>query len=303
VPVFAYFRAPIRWTELARRTVVDTFADGCPGLAAQLAFYFLLALFPALLFVIALLFLLPIEPALDPLVARLDAVLPREALVVVRQQLDQLMQGANGGLLTFGIVGALWSSSSAMTAIITALNRAYDIDESRPWWHQRALAIALTVGMAVFAVAAFVLVVAGTDLAGWIAAKWGLGATFEYTWRVIQWPVVLLLIVFAVDLVYYFAPNADTRWVWLTPGSLLATGLWLVASTGFKVYVQSFSNFAAVYGAIGGVVVLMLWFYLSGFALLVGAELNAEIDRALQSWTGPARAPDGRKRIGPAAAD
>jgi membrane protein len=300
--MFAYFRSPVRWTELGRRTVIDTFADGCPGLAAQLAFYFLLALFPALLFVIALLFLLPIDLAIDPLVARLDAVLPREALALVRQQLDQLKQGAHGGLLTFGIVGALWSSSSAMTAIITALNRAYDLDESRPWWHQRVLAIALTVGMAVFAVTAFVLVVAGTDLAGWLASTWGFGAGFERTWQVVQWPVVLLLIVFAVDLVYYFAPNADTRWVWLTPGSLLATVLWFVASAGFKMYVQSFSDFAAVYGAIGGVVVLMLWFYLSGFALLVGAELNAEIDRALESWTGPSRAPDGRKRIGPAAA-
>lgn len=300
--MFAYFRAPDRWTELARRTVVDTFADGCPGLAAQLAFYFLLALFPAMLFVIALVFMLPIEPALEPVLARLDAVLPPDVLVLVRRQLDQLMQGASGGLLTFGVAGALWSSSSAMTAIITALNRAYDIDETRAWWHQRALAISLTVGMAVFAVTAFVLVVAGSDLAGWVAAQRGLGALFEQIWRFVQWPVVLLLIVFAVDLVYYFAPNADTRWVWLTPGSLLATGLWLLASAGFKVYVQNFSNFAAVYGAIGGVIVLMLWFYLSGFALLVGAELNAEIDRALKSRNGPPRSPEGRKRIGPAAA-
>jgi membrane protein len=299
--MFAYFRFPMRWTELARRTVVDTFADGCPGLAAQLAFYFLLGLFPALLFAIALLFLLPIEPALEPLLARLDAVLPRDVLLLVRHQLDQLTQGASGGILTFGIAGALWSSSSAMTAIITALNRAYDIDESRPWWHQRALAIGLTAGLAIFAVTAFVLVVGGTDLAAWVAAQWGLGTLFEQVWRFVQWPVVLLLIVFAVDLVYFFAPNAQTKWVWLTPGSLLATALWLLASIGFKTYVQNFSNFAAVYGAIGGVIVLMLWFYLSGFALLLGAELNAEIDRAIESWTGPARAPDGRKRIGPAA--
>lgn len=299
--MFAYFRAPVRWTELARRTVVDTFADGCPGLAAQLAFYFLLALFPALLFVIALLFLLPIQPALDPVLARLDAVLPPDALLLVRHQLDELMQGASGGLLTFGVAGALWSSSSAMTAIITALNRAYDIDESRPWWHQRALAVALTVGVAAFAVTAFVLVVGGSDLAAWVARQWGFGDSFEEVWRFVQWPVVLMLVVFAVDLVYYFAPNADTRWVWLTPGSLLATGLWLIASAGFKVYVQNFSDFAAVYGAIGGVIILMLWFYLSGFALLVGAELNAEIDRALDSRTGPLRSPDGRRRIGAAA--
>ena len=300
--MFAYFRAPIRWTELARRTVVDTFADGCPGLAAQLAFYFLLALFPALLFVIALLLLLPIEPALEPLLARLEAVLPRDILMLVRHQLDQLTQGASGGLLTFGIAGALWSSSSAMTAIITALNRAYDIDESRPWWHQRALAMALTVGLAAFAVTAFMLVVGGTDLAGWLAAQWGFGPLFEQIWRFVQWPIVIALVVFAVDLVYHFAPNAETRWVWLTPGSLVATALWLIASIAFKAYVRNVSDYAAVYGAIGAVIVLMLWFYLSGLALLVGAELNAEIDRALEPRTGRGPAPSGRKRIGPAAA-
>ena len=284
-----------------RRTVVDTFADGVPGLAAQLAFYFLLALFPALLFVIALLSQLPIEPALEPLLARLDAVLPRDVLRLVREQLDDLMTGASGGLLTFGIAGALWSSSSAMTAIITALNRAYDIDESRPWWHMRALAIALTVGMALFAVTAFVLVVGGTDLAAWAAQLLGMGDAFAHVWRFAQWPIAFVLVVFAIDLVYYFAPNADTRWVWLTPGSLTATTLWLIASAGFKLYVQNVSDYTAVYGAIGGVIVLMLWFYLSGFALLVGAEVNAEVDRAIESQYGAVRGPDGRKRIGPAA--
>jgi membrane protein len=298
--MFAYFRAPIGWHELARRTVVDAFDDGCPGLAAQLAFYFLLALFPALLFVIALLSLLPIEPALEPLLERLAAVLPRDVLRLVRQHLDQVIAGASGGLLTFGIAGALWSSSSAMTAIITALNRAYDIEESRRWWHTRLLAIALTVGLAVFAVTAFALVLGGTDLAAWVARQAGLGGTFERVWIFVQWPIVLILIVFAVDLVYYFAPNAETRWVWLTPGSLTATALWLIASAGFKVYVQNFSDYTAVYGAIGGVIVLMLWFYLSGFALLVGAEFNAEIDRALDA-SRPHPQHAGRKRIGPAA--
>ena len=128
----------------------------------------------------------------------------------------------------------------------------------------------------------------------------GRGQAFAIIWTIAQWPVAFLLVVLAIDLVYYFAPNADAEWVWITPGSLLATSLWLLASFGFKVYVQNFSNYTAVYGAIGSVIVLMLWFYMSGLALLVGAELNAEIDRALPR-NGQAGEAEERKKIGPAA--
>jgi membrane protein len=118
---------------------------------------------------------------------------------------------------------------------------------------------------------------------------------------VLQWPVVLVLVVVAVDLVYYFGPNADTEWVWITPGSVLATTLWLLVSFGFKIYVQNVGNYSAVYGAIGAVIVLMLWLYLSGFALLVGAELNAEIDKAMPGRDRSPQGPDHKRRIGPAA--
>ncbi len=186
-----------------------------------------------------------------------------------------------------------------MTAIITALNRAYDIVEWRPWWKRRLLAIALTIALAVFVVAAFVFVVAGGDLAAWVADRLGLNAGLARVWAIVQWILAIVLVVVAVDLVYYVAPNADTPFVWVTPGALLATALWLLTSLGFKVYVQNFANYTAVHGAIGAVIVLMLWFYLSGFALLVGAELNAEIDKALhpEQPQGPA----GRRQIGPAA--
>jgi membrane protein len=299
--VFAYFRAPLSWTELARRTVVDTFEDGCPGLAAQLAFYFFLAVFPALLFLVSLLAYLPVEPALVSTVDRLRTVLPREALAIIRQQIDLVLAGGRGGLLTLAIAGAIWSSSSAMMAIIYALNKAYDIEEFRPWWHTRLLAIVLTLALALFVLVAFTLVVGGADLAGWAAAQIGAGGAFEAAWSLLQWPVALALVVLAVDLVYYFAPNADTEWVWVTPGALLATGLWLLTSAGFRYYVRNFSDYSAVYGAIGGVIVLLLWFYLSGFALLVGAELNAEIDRAIPERDESPQHPGRRRKIGPAA--
>jgi len=298
--MFAYFRAPVPWTELARRTVVDTLDDGCPGLAAQLAFYFLLALFPALLFLVALLAYLPVDDTLLGTLSELDRVLPNQVLALIREQLQRLLAGEHGGIITFAVAGALWSSSSAVTAIISALNHAYDVTEWRSWWKRRLIAIALTIALAIFVVLAFVLVVGGRELAGWVAARIGAGDVFATAWSIAVWPIALSLVVIAMDVVYYFAPNAETDWVWVTPGALLATALWLIASFGFRAYVQNFASYEAVYGAIGGFIVLMLWFYLSAFALLVGAELNAEIDKALPV-PAAAREGEGRKKIGPAA--
>jgi membrane protein len=301
--MFAYFRSPIGWTILARRTAAEVVDDNCAGLAAQLAFYFLLSVFPALLFLVALIAYVPVDAALDATLQGWHAVLPDDVVGILQSQLRQVASGSSGGLLTFGIVGAIWSSSSAMTAIIDALNRAYDIEEWRPWWQRRVIAIALTIALAVFAVAALALVVGGADLAGWLAERAGLGRAFEVTWAILRWPVALGLVVLAIDLIYRFAPNAEARWVWLTPGALVATLLWLLVSIGFRVYVQNFGGYTAVYGAIGSVIVLMLWLYVSGFALLIGAELNAEIDRALPTRDFRPQGPFQRKRIGPAAED
>jgi membrane protein len=297
--MFAYFRLPLGWRELARRTVADTLEDDCPGLAAQLAFYFFLSVFPALLFLVSLLGYVPIETRLGEAVAELETLLPPEILRFLREQIDRAIAGGQGGLLTIGVLGAVWSSSSAVTAIITALNRAYDIEEWRPWWKRRLVAVVLTVALAIFVVSAFAFVVGGADLAAWVAGQLGFGERLARLWTMVQWTLAIVLVVMAIDFVYYLAPNADTPFVWVTPGALLATALWLLTSLGFKLYVQNFSNYTAVHGAIGGVIVLLLWFYLSGFALLVGAELNAEINKALHPDVSQRRGM--RKAIGPAA--
>ena len=299
--MFAYFRAPVPWPELIRRTVVETFEDGCPGLAAQLAFYFLLALFPALLFLVSLLAYLPVDAAVASILERMQPFLPRDVVAVINAEIDKLLQGSRQSLLTFAIVGALWSSSSAMTAVITTLNHAYDIEEFRPFWKTRLIAIALSLALAVFVVLAFALVVGGSDLAATVASWLGAGEMFQTVWAIVQWPIALFFVVFAIDLVYYFAPNAETRWVWISPGSLVATALWLLTSVGFKLYLQYVSNIAVVHGALGSVIVLLLWLYLSGFAILIGAELNAEIDRALPSRDEAPQSPERPKKIGPAA--
>jgi membrane protein len=275
-----FFRVPLRWPDVVRRTIGEIGEDNCLGLAAQLAFYFFLALFPALLFLVALVGYLPIENGLTTLLTALGTVAPGEVLALLRSQIEQLRSGSHASVLTLGIAGAIWSSSAAMVAIIDALNHAYDIEERRTWWKRRVVAIALTVALAVFIVISLGFVLAGPDVARWAADWFGLGSAFAVIWAIVRWPVIIFFVVFGVDLVYHWAPNRRGRWVWITPGSVLATGLWILSSFAFKFYVTNLANFNATYGAIGGVVVLLLWFYVSSLAILVGAELNGVIEQA-----------------------
>jgi membrane protein len=271
--------APRQWLPIARLTLAEIQNDRCLALAAQLAFYFLLALFPALLFLVALVGMLPAGGALRELLTALDAVAPRELVTLLRTELDRIASGGQTGLLTAGIVGAIWTSSAAMTAIIEALNRAYDVTEWRPWWKRRLVAVLLTLALAAFTLTAMTLVLVGPDLAARIAAWLRLAPVVAVVWAGLRWPVMILLVMFALDLIFHFAPNRRARWRWLTPGAVLATVLWMLASFGFKAYVSTMGDYAATYGAIGGAIVAMLWFYLSGLAILAGAELNSVLDQ------------------------
>jgi membrane protein len=279
----AYFKPPTSWTDVVKRTVHEVGEDNCAGLAAQLAFYFLLSLFPAVLFLVALAAYLPVEQNLSELVVTLGAVAPAELVALLREQLDQIVQGRHASLLTLGIAGAIWSSSAAMVAIIDALNHAYDIAEWRPWWKRRCVAIALTMSLAVFTLIALAFVLIGPAMASRLADWFGLAPAFAVVWQLIRWPVILLSVVLAVDLVYHFAPNRAARFAWITPGALIATGLWVASSFVFKFYVTNVADYAVTYGTIGGVIVTMLWFYVSGLALLIGAELNAVLEAAWRS--------------------
>ncbi len=268
------------WTTLVRRVARKIADDRCPGLAAQLAFYFFLALFPALLFLVALLGSLPLEHTLARALGGLEAVAPGELMTLLRGQLNAIEEGRKGGLLTLGIAGAIWSSAMAMVAIIDALNTAFVVPERRPWWKRRIVAILLTLALTVFTVAALALVFAGPDVTLRLAAAAGLRTSVDLLWTVLRWPLVVGLMIFAIDLVYHFAPNRRVPWAWVTPGSCLAMALWLLASLGFRLYVTQIGAYNATYGAIGGVIVVLLWFYLSGLSILVGAELNAVLEQA-----------------------
>jgi len=289
-------RVPIGWGELLRRTWAEVLADNCLGLAAQLAYYFFLALFPALLFLLAIISFVPIENLMDTITGNLARVAPSDVLKLVQDQILKIAQDKDGGLLTLGMLGTIWSTSSGMTAIIDTLNQAYDIHEGRSWWKVRLTAVGLTVALAVFIVGSTVLVVAGPAIADKLAASFHLGAAFALTWKILQWPVVFALVAVGIGIIYYYAPDAEQEWVWITPGSILATVLWLLVSLGFRFYVTSFGTYTESYGAVGGVIVVMLWFYLSGLAVLAGAELNAEIEHASPHGKEPGEKVPGEKR-------
>ena len=295
--MLAYFQVPLAWAELLKRTARETQNDNGAGLAAQLAYYFFLALFPALLFLVALVSVLPLPELPDRLAGYVASVAPPEVGTIIREQLAQLWQRGHGGLLTFGFLAALWSSSAALVALIDALNRVYDVDDSRPWWKQRLTAILLTIGLAAFIIVSATLALAGPELARWLAGRVGLGQAFEWTWRIVQWPLVFALVASGIGLVYHFAPDVEQDFVWLTPGSVLATVLWLAASLGFRLYVVNFGAYDQAYGAIGAVMVLLVWLYLSALAVVVGGELNAEIEHASAHSRAADPIGSGRRRI------
>jgi membrane protein len=271
--------AEIGWRTLATRTLKETVEDNCFGMAAQLAYYFFLSMFPALLIVVALTSFFP-SNLLDSILTWFDIFTPPEVLQIVRDQIHQISRTGHVGLLTFGLLGALWSSSSAMSAIVDTVNRAYGVKEARPWWKIQTLAIIMTVVISVFGLVSFTLVVSGPEIAERVAAHVGLGPVFAWMWTILQWPVVFLLISLGFGLVYYLAPDAEQFWPWIVPGSRFATLLWLLISLGFRFYVIHFGQYNKLYGTIGAVIVVLLWFYLSGLVLLVGAELNSELEHA-----------------------
>jgi membrane protein len=239
--------------------------------AAALAYYFIFALFPALLFLTALLGLLPVPGPMDLLLRYFTRVLPPESAALVRRTLAQ----ASKGVLSLGAAVALWAASAGTVALMDALNVAHGATEQRSWWTRRFRALLLTFGLALFTLTALTLVIFGERIGEAVASAAGLGAIFSVAWWLLQWPVVVGCLLVAVLLVYRWAPAASPPLRRLAPGSTCAVAAWLAASSGLRVYVKHAGSYDATYGSIGGVILLMLWFYLSSLSLLVGAEINA----------------------------
>jgi len=263
---------------LGARVYRKSWDDEILDRAAELSYYFAFALLPTLLFLTALLGLLPVPDLMPQLIGYADRLLPGDAASLIKKTLAEVVRGASSGLVSVGVLAALVGASSGMLSIMKGLNSAYAITDRRIWWRKRLIAIALTLVFALFTVTALSLLVFGVRLGEAIADLMGLGPLFTLAWKLAQLPVVIALLLAGLTLVYYLAPAADRAWCWVTPGSAFAVVSWLLMSLGLRFYVGYFEN--ATYGSIGGLILLMLWLYWSGVALLLGAEIDSTIEQA-----------------------
>ena len=285
-------------TELGKRVYKEINDDDVFGRAAQLAYYFLLALFPLLLFLISLLGVVAGDNSdlRNDLFGYLGTVLPKEASGLVVDNANEAIQRSGGGKISFGILAALWAASNGMGAILSSLNVAYEVEESRSWIRQRLTSIGLTIALAVLVITALVGVLYGHDIIEAVAGNFGLGSVFEWTWKIVQYPIIISFVLLAFGLIYYFAPDVkETSWHFVTPGALVGVGLWLLVSFAFNLYLSYFNSYNATYGALGGVIILMLWLYLTGAAILIGGEINSEIEAAAAEHGAPGAKQEGEK--------
>ena len=273
----------LTWKELGTRVWSEINDDNVFGRAAQLAYYFLLALFPLLLFLTSVIGIVMGSGSgmRHTLFNYLAQVLPGSSYELVSNTMRDVTESSGGGKITFGILAALWAASNGMGALSESLNAAYDVEETRPWWKARLNSIWLTIALAVLIISALVLVLFGGRIAEYVAAHFGFGDFFTTAWYILQWPIVLAFVLLAFALIYYFAPDVkEKHWRWVTPGAAIGVGLWLLVSFAFRIYLHFFDSYSATYGALGAVIILMLWFYLTGAALLIGGEFNSEIEHA-----------------------
>jgi membrane protein len=207
--------------------------------------------------------------------------MPGSAYELVNKVFEKTTQASGAGKLSFGLIAALWSATSGMTALEDTLNAVYNVREARPIWKTYGLAIILTIVCSILVIVALLVILYGNMLANFVSAHVGLGPVATWTWKIVQWPIAFGFLSLVFSLIYYYCPDVDQRhWQWLTPGAVAGMILWLAASFGFRVYLHYFNSYSATYGAFGAVMILLVWFYITGMMLLLGAEVNAEIENA-----------------------
>ncbi len=247
--------------------------DEAVGLAAQLAYFFLLSLFPFMIFLMTLIGYLPISA--DLILDFIREFAPGETHKLIQENIEGVLSSQNGKLLSVGLIGTVWSASNAINALIRALNRSYHVGESRNFFISRGLAILLTFGMIVVIIVALTLPVFGEKIGLMVFAYFGLSDSFLRAWEIVRWALSFFVLFIVFASLYFFAPNKHLPWKSVIPGAIVATAGWLLSSLLFSYYVSSFGNFSASYGSLGGIIVLMIWFYLSGMVIILGGEVNA----------------------------
>ena len=249
--------------------------------SAALAYYFVFALFPMIFFLMAMLGFLAQSHSLQSSLLNYTArFMPGEASSLVQKTLQEIANNSSGLKLVLGLALALWSGSGGVISIMDALNGCYQVRDTRPWWKRRLVSIALTVAISALIILALTIVLYGSEIAVFVGAHTGLSTAVVTLWRIVQWPVALFFVVMSFALLYYWGPDAEQQWQWITPGSLVGVLVWIGVSMLFRTYLHFFNSYSKTYGSLGAVIVLLFWLYISGLAILLGGEINSEIENA-----------------------
>ncbi|WP_144511808.1 YihY/virulence factor BrkB family protein [Bacillus sp. FJAT-22090] len=261
------------WSGFIKHLITHIQKTDITGLGAQLAYFFLLSLFPMLIFVVTLLPYLNLDEA--QVFRFLENYAPEDVYILIEGTVTDVLRNRNGGLLSIGIIGTIWSASNGMNAIVKSLNRSYKLDETRSYFVVRGLSIIFTLLMIVLLVVALVLPVFGQQIGTILFSYFGFEEGFIKVWNSLRWTLSPLVIFLILSALYWIVPNKRLFVRSVFPGAAFATVGWIVVSLGFSFYVSNFGNYSSTYGSIGGIIVLMLWLYLSGIILLVGGQINA----------------------------
>jgi membrane protein len=264
---------------LIRATAKEVADDGITGLAAQTAYYFFFSLFPLFLFAAPLLGIIgDKQKIIDRVMTQLAGTLPGDALDLLSGVVtDVVLAEGAPGLMSIGALLAAWAGSNIFNGLIDALNRAYDVTDTRKWWKKRLLALASVVAAGLVLMAATTIMLGGETIVDWLGNQLGLGDAAVTAWTILQYPIALALLIATAWMIYYFLPNLRQDWKQVLVGAVVATILWVIVTLVFRAYVVNFGSYSKTYGTVGGVIALLTWMYLSMLVLLVGGELNAEI--------------------------
>lgn len=247
--------------------------DRATGLAAEQAFYYMLALFPMAILFLSLLSYFSIDQS--EALTFIYSLLPDDTALFVETTIMSIVAEAHGGLLTFGIIGTIWSASTGINAFIRAMNEAYDVEKSRPFWQARLLSIGLTFGLIISFLLIFLLFIFGEVILRTITNFFFLPSETEQLIQIVRWIATIFIMISLLSCMYYLAPNKKIRFRDVFPGAIAATVMWQIVSYGFSFYVNNFGNYSSTYGSLGAVIVLMMWLFLTGLALVTGGKVNA----------------------------
>jgi membrane protein len=262
------------------KTFADVDRNHMLCMAAALSYYFTLSLFPALLFLSGIVAYIPIPDLYNQAVQLMGHFVPADGMALVKGVLSDVISPNRGAFLSAGLIGTVWTASAGFVAVIEALNIAYDVEETRPFWKTWPLGMGLAFLVGSLLLTVLAVMIVGPHFGGWLSARLHLSWFFAATWPFIHWTVAVGFTVLAVELLYFFAPNVSQGFWWTLPGAGLSVASWLLLSYGLGIYFRRFAHLNKTYGAIGAVIGLMIFLYWTGFAVLVGANLNAELAKA-----------------------